>query len=109
MQLNAEVLQQVAKEISKLGIFATQHDVNKFMSDVVAQGQSSRHFGSKDGGTGITQLVRGLAARQGRVIESSTVKADLEYVEKTLVTSATPGSYLVPVIQADAIVEILGK
>ena len=110
MEFNSEVLTKLANEISKLGIFATQHQVNKFIADVAAQGSSSRDFGgNQKSGNGITQLIRGLSAQAGRVISAETAKADAEYVQRTLTTSATPGSYLVPTIQADAIVEILGR
>jgi HK97 family phage major capsid protein len=110
MEFNSEVLNKLATAISKLGIFATQHDVNKFMADVAAQGNSSRDFnGNKSAGYSMTKAVRGLSAMRGQIIESATAKEDIEFVQKTLVTSATPGSYLVPTIQADAIVEILGR
>jgi HK97 family phage major capsid protein len=110
MQLNSEMLTRLANELSALGVFATQHEVSKFMADVKNQYEGrQRGFDNRIQGNGITKMVRGLAAMKGLIIESSTQKDDLEYAQKTLTTSATPGSYLVPTIQADAIVEILGK
>ncbi len=110
MEFNTETLNKLANAISKLGIFATQSAVDKFMTDVVAQGKRSRDFnGDQRTGTGITQFIRGISAMQGRFINEATRAADIESVQKTLTTTATPGSYLVPTIQADAIVEILGR
>jgi HK97 family phage major capsid protein len=110
MEFNSEVLNKLANEISKLGIFTTQHQMNKFMADVAASANGTRDIGgNQKTGNGITQLIRGLSAQAGRVISAETSKADMEYVQRTLTTSATPGSYLVPTIQADAIVEILGR
>ncbi len=111
MVLNEQLVQQLASELIKSGLVASQHDLNKVLADIKAQSASSRDWAgeSKHRGTGIAQAIRGLAAMQGRVISAETVKADLEYVQRTLVTSATPGSYLTPTVQADAIIEILGK
>ena len=111
MVLNEQLVQQLASELIKSGLVASQHDLNKVLADIKAQSASSRDWAgeSKHRGTGIAQAIRGLAAMQGRVISTETVKADLEYVQRTLVTSATPGSYLTPTVQADAIIEILGK
>lgn len=109
--MNNEMLTKLVNEISKMSIFATTHEMNKFMADVKGQSDRSRDFNANNQktGTGITQFIRGVAAMSGRTIAPESAKADIEFVQKTLTTSATPGSYLVPTIQADAIVEILGK
>lgn len=109
MEFNSEMLTKLANEISKLGIFATQGSVDKFMADVVAEG--AKALASKDAPEkfSFSRALRGLSAQAGRSINDATKAADIAYVEKTLVTTATPGSYLVPTIQADAIVEILGR
>lgn len=111
MELNSEMLQKLAGEIAKLGIFATQHDVNKFMADVVASGARAKNAETER--FSITAAIRGLVSKTGRDIFAETKDSDIKHLEdfrqKTLVTTATPGSYLVPTIQADAIVEILGR
>ena len=68
MEFNSEVLTKLANEISKLGIFATQHQVNKFIADVAAQGNSSRDFsGSQKTGNGIAQLIADSAPKRAVV------------------------------------------
>jgi HK97 family phage major capsid protein len=111
MEFSTEKLNALASALLKTGLFASQGSVDKFMADVVAQGsQRSRDFNAETKqATGITTFLRGVAALSGRPIAPESAAADVETVRKTLVTTATPGSYLVPTIQADAIVEILGR
>jgi len=112
MQFNTEALNKLAGELLKTGLFASQSAVDKFMTDVVAQGSKrSRDFNGnhETGGLQISTAIRGIAAMQGKLINPETKDADIAYAQRTLTTTATPGSYLVPTVQADAIVEILGR
>ena len=51
-------------------------------------------------------MIRGLRAMRGEPITPQTADSDINYV-KALSTGATPGSYLVPTIQADEIIQFL--
>jgi HK97 family phage major capsid protein len=113
MQLNSELLKKMANELSGLGIFATAGDVERAISDIKNQMAGKRgafdNGNEKNKGNGITAMIRGLSAQKGLVINTETRDADISYAQKTLTTGATPGSYLVPTVQADSIIEILGR
>src|SRR6267142_1167495 len=49
------------------------------------------------------KAVRGLCALRHQSILMDSAQEDAEYAQRALTTGATPGSYLVPAIQADAI------
>jgi len=51
-------------------------------------------------------MIRGLRAMRGEAISPNTAEEDVKYV-KALTTGSTPGSYLVPTIQADDIIQYL--
>jgi HK97 family phage major capsid protein len=102
MQLNAEVLRQLATALKDSG-FTTQSDLDK-----LAAGLIKRHAGaSLNSDFSISTVIRGLVARTGQSINSSTRESDLAYTEKALATGTTPGSYLVPTIQANDIIAFL--
>jgi len=50
------------------------------------------------------KAVRGLCALRHQSILMDSAQEDAEYAQRALTTGATPGSYLIPSIQADAIV-----
>ena len=55
----------------------------------------------------ITRAIRGVCAMRGLKLNPDTVEEDLNYLSKALETGATPGSYLVPTIQASEIIAML--
>ena len=51
-------------------------------------------------------MIRGMRATRGESLNAATSQADTEYL-RALTTGSTPGSYLVPTIQADEIIQFL--
>src|SRR6267154_2257849 len=107
MVLNAEVVQKLAAELIKSGMIPSAHEINKALAELSKT--NGKGFSAENGGVSITRIIRGLSAMRGNVLNTQSVEEDTNFVKKSLTTGATPGSYLVPVVQADAIVEILGK
>jgi HK97 family phage major capsid protein len=54
----------------------------------------------------LSQMIRGLRAMRGEPLSPQTAEEDAKYV-RALTTGSTPGSYLVPTIQADDIIQYL--
>ena len=102
MPFNQEQLKLLVKEIKSLGIFATASEV-----DAVAKRIADRSSNPNKSDFSISTAIRGIMARSGRCVNESTRTEDLNYCEKALATGATPGSYLVPTIQANDIIQIL--
>lgn len=110
MQVNSVLLDELASSLVKAGYFPTKADFDKLVKSIngsVASRNAANAFS-------ISQFVRGLAARQGKILNERTKAADLQFVDRTieevskaLDTQNTPGSFLVPTIQADAIIAIL--
>src|SRR5438045_5098791 len=107
MVLNAEVVQKLAAELIKSGMIPSAHEINKALAELAKTG--GRGVSADNGGVSITRIIRGLSAMKGNVLNTQSVEEDTNFVKKSLTTGATPGSYLVPTVQADAIVEILGR
>jgi len=108
MQFSAEVLDKLADAMSNAGYLISPRDfhdlVKKVEGQVGAKGRGS-NFG--ENAFSITRFIRGLTAMGGNVINAASRENDLQYAQKTLLTGTTPGSYLVPTIQADAIIGLL--
>lgn len=111
MQVNSVLLDELASALVKAGYFPNKRDFDALVKSIngnVASRNAASAFS-------ISTFVRGLCARQGRVINESSKATDLAYTDKTIVevqqkaldTQSTPGSFLVPTIQADAIIQIL--
>lgn len=101
MQFNGEVLRQLSIALKDSG-FATVTDLDKAVAQLIR-----RHASATPSEFSISTLIRGLSAQQGRVINSATREADINYTTKALATTGTPGSYLVPTIQANEIIGYL--
>lgn len=56
--------------------------------------------------TSLAKIVRGMSAMKGRAIVPETAEADVNFV-RALNTSGTPGVYLTPEIQSNAIIALL--
>lgn len=104
---NADELQALVNELSASGLAVSKQEFNQLAAEVKAA--AAKPEDSKPAPFSITRAIRGESARQGRVINDATRAEDIAYAEKTLVTGATPGSYLVPTIQSADIIEILGQ
>lgn len=101
MTFNSEVLQKLSASLIEMGM-ATKSDVDQVAAKLV-----QRHISAPGSGFSISTALRGLMAQQGITINGQTREGDLNYAQKALATSATPGSYLVPTIQANDIVSFL--
>ena len=84
------------------GIFATTSDV-----DAIAARMAQRGISAKPSDFSISAALRGMMAREGKTVNEATREADMNYLQKALATTGTPGSYLVPTIQANDIIQIL--
>ena len=102
MQVNQEQMAALVRAIKESGVFATVADV-----DAIAKKMAERAIGAKPSELSLSQIMRGLMAREGKVVNEASKESDLNYVAKALATTATPGSYLVPTIQANDIIQIL--
>ena len=100
--LNQSVVNELAKALADVHGFATKSELDQ----VVAKITKVRSTGTADGFS-LSQVLRGLMAREGKTINEASRESDLSYLSKALATTATPGSYLVPTISANDIISIL--
>lgn len=119
MEFAPEVLDKLADALHNLNYLQTPAEIDERIRAIVAQAKSSNQtskgsFGSA-GGFSITRAIRGLvfksqpgiwtvSERQNLAVDR---EGDIGYAERTLLTGTTPGSYLVPTIQADSIIGLL--
>jgi HK97 family phage major capsid protein len=104
MSISSEVINTIAATLQDKFKFATISDLDKAVSDVLKRTQER---GVRDKNQfSLSTMVRGLRAQTGQTINSQTAEADVAYV-KALTTGTTPGSYLVPTIQAEEIIGFL--
>jgi HK97 family phage major capsid protein len=104
MNVSSEVINAVAAALQEKHGFATVSQLDRLVADVLRKTEE-RHSGGKIPFS-LSTMIRGLRAMRGETINTSTAEADIQYV-KALTTGATPGSYLVPTIQADEIIQYL--
>lgn len=104
MQISAEVTNQLAEVLQKQHGFATTSQLDNAVLDIVQRTQQRQH--ERKNTFSLSTMIRGLRAMKGEPLNSSTGQADVEYL-RALQTGATPGSYLVPTIQADEIIQFL--
>lgn len=103
--VNNEVLGTVARLLQERYGFSTKRDLDLAVADVVKRTAGREARGNT---FSISKMIRGLAAREGKVIAESTREDDLNYL-KALDTASTPGSYLVPTMQASDFIEYLSN
>jgi HK97 family phage major capsid protein len=121
MQFSPEVLDQLAKSLHEIGYLRTDADIEQVVRNIVAQATSSNtkvngkgSFGGP-GAFSITRAIRGLVFKSQPGVNSISERpalpvdkeGDINYVERTLLTGTTPGSFLVPTMQADTIIQLL--
>lgn len=100
---NSEVLNLVAEVLREKFSFATTTQIDKAVADIVEKTQKRVATGDK---FSMTKMIRGMKVVKGDPLNHQTQAADAEYL-KALETNATTGSYLVPTIQANEIIEFL--
>jgi len=106
--LNTELVNKLAAELIASGLIPSSHELHKALADL-AKANGGKGVSAENGGVSITRIIRGLSAMKGVTLNTQSAEEDVNFVRKSLTTGATPGSYLVPTVQADAIVEILGR
>lgn len=110
MQISEEVVKQLAEllsaQLTKNYGFATKAELDQAVADIVKRSQENSNKRQK---FSITKMIRGMRILDGAAaINASTAKEDAEYA-KAMTTGSTPGSYLVPTIQADEIIGYLSS
>lgn len=85
--------------------FATTTQLDRAIADIIAKTDQRQRRGGANGFS-LSTMIRGLRAMRGEAINPRTAEADINYV-KALSTGSAPGSYLVPTIQADEIIQFL--
>ncbi len=103
-KLNSELVETIAQALHDAGHFPTKTDFEKLKSDLEKAPPHPRE--GEPGRPSISKMIRGLSAKDNRVISESTKEADINYV-KALDTGSQPGSFLVPSLQADEIIGFL--
>lgn len=112
MHFDAAVLDQLASALAEAGYLIPVREFRELAQKIDGQVRSTR--GGKGTNFGenrfsISRAIRGLTAAAGHVIASDSREDDIAYAQRTLLTGTTPGSYLVPTIQADQIIELLAS
>jgi len=105
-EIRPELVEALARSLQEKYGFSTVTQLDKAVTDLVKRSQA-RVANGRTNDFSITRAIRGLAAQRGGIISPETKSDDVEYAQKALSTGATPGSYLVPTIQAEEIIQIL--
>lgn len=101
--ISDEVVNQLAEILQQRHGFATTTQLDKAVVDLIQKTDQRR---AKGNNFSLSTMIRGLRVLKGEALNSNTATADVDYL-KALSTGATPGSYLVPSIQADEIIQFL--
>jgi len=110
MEINATLLDRLADALNKAGYLISRSEFDSLARTITSQANRGGDYDSaNDSKFSITKAIRGLAAKQGKTISEDTREADITYAQKTLLTGTTPGSFLVPTVQADQIIQLLAS
>lgn len=104
MQAKPEMIDRLAQELSQY--FPSKVDFERLKADL--QSPSKFRF-LHESEFSISKAIRGIAAQQKMVLNRQTAEEDIAYSQKALGTGTTPGSYLVPAIQANEIIALLAQ
>ncbi len=119
LQVSSEMADAIATALRDCGYLKTEREIEDLVRTIAAQAASSNPMGKGSfGGPGafsISKAIRGLVFKSQPGVASISERAalpidregDIAYAQKTLLTGTTPGSYLVPAVQADQIVMLL--
>jgi len=108
MALSSTELNKLIDVLVERGGLATTSQLDKAVADIVRRTQQRQ---AKNGAS-LSTIIRGLRIAAGQPpLNPDTAQADTAYLQATcqraLSTETQPGSYLVPTIQADEIIEML--
>jgi HK97 family phage major capsid protein len=121
MQFSPAVLDEFFQAASEQGYHLTRAQFEERVREIVAQVANPTLKGKGSfGGPGAfspSKAIRGIIFKAkpevNSLSENSSLPVDREgdiaYAEKTLLTGTTPGSFLVPTIQADTIISLLAS
>jgi HK97 family phage major capsid protein len=104
MQVNEEVMKVISETLREKFGHATQSQIDLAVADVIKRTGERMSRGGPQ--FSLSTMIRGLAALHRQPIVSASAEADAAYV-KALTTGSTPGSYLVPTLQANEIIAAL--
>jgi HK97 family phage major capsid protein len=110
MNFSAEVLDQLAQSLTDAGYLVSPRDFRELVQKIDGQARGLRAGKGSNYGENsfsISRAIRGLAGMEGKTVVAASRDEDISYAQKTLVTGTTPGSYLVPTIQASDIIQLL--
>jgi HK97 family phage major capsid protein len=105
MQVSSEVLNIIAEALQSQHGFSTKSELDRAIADVL---QKTAERVSRGPQFSLSKMIRGLRAMKSDPIVPSSAEEDAAYC-KALVTTGTPGSYLVPTLQADTIISMLAQ
>jgi len=102
--VNEQVVKILAEVLQEKHAFVNVSMLDKAVADVLRKTQERSASGKVP--FSLSTMIRGLRAMRGEAISPQTAEEDVRYV-KALTTGSSPGSYLVPTLQADEIVQYL--
>jgi len=103
VQFDNQLVNALAETLQQKFGFATKGELDRAVADVMRRANERSARGPS---FSLSRMIRGLRAMKGEAISEATKDADIAYT-KALSTGSSPGSYLVPVLQADQIIEML--
>jgi HK97 family phage major capsid protein len=104
MQVSNEVAQTIATVLQEKFGFATKTELDKAVADILQKTEQRTSRGGNQ--ISLSRLIRGMKAERHEPINRATVEEDVAYA-RALSTGSTPGSYLVPTMQADEVIQML--
>lgn len=103
MNVNQEALNVIASTLQEKFGFATVSQLDRAIAEIMKRTAVREQAGNR---FSISTAIRGMLAMNSRALVEESKDADVEYV-RALTTGSTPGSYLVPTIQSDQIIQYL--
>ncbi len=107
LEFSQELVKQLADAIAASGVFVAKSEYDK---DAAAKSLIERTQARIQSGRGPTaqhtKAIRGMMALASKTVNKDTAESDVAYL-RALVTGSTPGSYLVPTLQAGEAVPAL--
>src|ERR1700722_4333168 len=104
MQVSEEIMKVISETLREKYGHATQTQLDQACGDILKRSAERSAHGRPV--FSLSTMIRGLRAMRGEAINHLSVESDVAYV-KALSTGSTPGSYLVPTLQADEIIAAL--
>lgn len=104
MTLSPEVLKALCEVLTKEYGLATVSQLDAAVLRILEKTKEREQKGKCN--FSLSTMIRGMRVQRGESLNSNTADADVSYL-KALTTGTSPGSYLVPTIQADEIIQFL--